>query len=127
MVGSNERCKDEDHEEEEDALGELMELVKSLSAKIERLESEQSAKDSPVLETDVLDSPMDGDSIEDFVTVEALHSAPDVPTVSNLNEEIMVYSDEDKQCPTSHFDDSGRNQPLYENYESVSKMDLEDS
>ena len=37
--------------EEEDALGELMELVKSLSAKIERLEFEQSAEDSPVLET----------------------------------------------------------------------------
>jgi hypothetical protein len=64
----------------------VMELVKSLSAKIERLESEQSAKDSPVLETDVIDSPTDGDSVEVFINVEALHSAPDVPIVSDLNE-----------------------------------------
>jgi hypothetical protein len=87
MDGSNESCKDEDHEEEEDVLGELMELVKSLSTKIKMLESEQSVEDSPVLETDVLDSPMDGDSIEDFITVEALHSAPDVPVVLDLNKE----------------------------------------
>jgi hypothetical protein len=32
-----------------------------------------------------------------------------------------------KQCPTSHFDDSGSNQPVYDNYESVSEMDLQDS
>jgi hypothetical protein len=80
-----------------------MELVKSLSAKIERLESEQSTEDSPVLETDVLDSPTDGDSIEDFITVEALHSAPDVPVVSDLNEEIMVYSDEEQAVPYITF------------------------
>jgi hypothetical protein len=58
---SNESCEDEDHEEEEDALGELMELVKSLSAKLERLESEESAEDFPVLEADVLGSPTDDD------------------------------------------------------------------
>jgi hypothetical protein len=123
-AGSNESCKDEDHEEEEDSLGELMELVKSLSAKIERLESEQSVEDSPVLETDVLDNPTDGDSIEYFITVEALLSTPDVHVVSDLNEEIMVYSDEEQKCPTSHFDDSGRSQPVYDSYESVFELDL---
>jgi hypothetical protein len=113
--------------EEEDALGELMELVKSLSAKIERLESEQSAEDSPVLETDVLDSPTNGDSIEYFITVEALRSSPNVLSHSYLNEEIMVYSDEEQQFPTSHLDVLGSIHPVYDNYESVSELDLQDS
>jgi hypothetical protein len=94
MTVLNERCEDESYEsceeegceEEEYALGELMELVKYLSAKIERLESEQSAEDSLVLEIDVLGSPMDGDSVEDFITIEALHSSLDVPVVLYLNE-----------------------------------------
>jgi hypothetical protein len=38
MAASNEGCEDEDHEEEEDALGKLMEMVKSLTADIESIE-----------------------------------------------------------------------------------------
>jgi hypothetical protein len=67
MVVSNEGCEDEDHEEEEDALGEVMELVKSLSAKLERLESEESTEDFPVLEADVLGSSTEDDFHEDFI------------------------------------------------------------
>ena len=122
MAGSNESCKDEDHEEEEEALGELMELVKSLSVKIERLESEQTVEDSPILETDVLHSPTDGDSIEYFITVEALHYAPDVPIISSFDD----YSDEEQQSPTSQFADQRSNQPVYDNYESDSKLDMQD-
>jgi hypothetical protein len=96
MVVPNKACEDEDHEEEEYVLGEVIELVKSLSAKLERLEFEQRTEDSPVLETDVLDNPTNGDSIKDFIVVEALHYAPDVPVVSDLNEEIVVYSHEEQ-------------------------------
>jgi hypothetical protein len=52
-----------DCEDEEDALGELVGLVKSLSAKIEKLKADRAccsyedAEDIPVLETDVLGSP----------------------------------------------------------------------
>jgi hypothetical protein len=49
MTVSNEGYEDEDCEKEEDSLGELMELVRSLSAKLERLESEESAEDSQSL------------------------------------------------------------------------------
>jgi hypothetical protein len=40
MVVPNKAYEDEDHEKEEDSLGEVIELVKSLSAKLERLEFE---------------------------------------------------------------------------------------
>jgi hypothetical protein len=96
MVVSNESGEDEGCEEEKDAFGELMELVESLSSEIERLESEQSTEDSPVFEKDDLDNPTDGDSIKYFITVEALYYALDLPVVSDLNEEIMVYLDEKK-------------------------------
>jgi hypothetical protein len=56
----------EDHKEEGDALGELMGLVKSLSAEIERFKSEEDTEDFPVPEADVLDNPTDDDSIEYF-------------------------------------------------------------
>jgi hypothetical protein len=88
--------EDKDCEEEEDALGEVMELVKSLSAKLERLESEESTEDFPVLEANVLDSSTEDDN-EDFITIEALHPAPDAPIVSRFDD----YSDEEKQSPTS--------------------------
>jgi hypothetical protein len=92
MAVSNEGCEDEDLEEDEDALGEVMELVKSLSAKLERLESEESAEDFPVLEVDVLGSSTEDDD-EDFIVVEALHSAPNEPVVSYLKEEAIVEED----------------------------------
>jgi hypothetical protein len=50
MVVSNEIYEDEGREEEEDVLGEVMELVKSLTAKLKRLESEESTEDFLVLE-----------------------------------------------------------------------------
>jgi hypothetical protein len=68
MVVSNEFYEDEDHEEYEDALGEVMELVKSLSAKLERLESEESTEDFPFLEVDVLGSSTKDDN-EDSITI----------------------------------------------------------
>jgi hypothetical protein len=40
VIGYNKSCEDEDHEEGEDSLSEIMELVKYLSARLERLESE---------------------------------------------------------------------------------------
>jgi hypothetical protein len=71
----------EDHEEEEYALGRLMELVKSLCAETESFKFEESAEDFPVLEVDVLGSSTEDDD-EDSIVVEALHSAPEVPVVS---------------------------------------------
>jgi hypothetical protein len=99
-----------------------MELVKYLSAKLERLESEESAEDFPVLEVDVLDSPTDDDSVEVFIVVEALHSAPDVPAVPKFDD----YSDEEQQSPTSQFVDQRRSQPVYDSYESDSELDMWD-
>jgi hypothetical protein len=107
MIVLNESCEDEiceeeGCEEEEDALGELMKLIKYLSAKLERLESEESTEDFPVLEVDVLGSSIEDDN-EDFIVVEALHSAPEVPVVPSFDD----YSDEDQQGPTSQFADLG--------------------
>jgi hypothetical protein len=81
---SYESCGDEDHEEEE-ALRELMELVKSLSAKLERLESEESTEDFPVHEEDVPGIPTEDDD-EDSIVAEALHSAPVVLDVSTFDD-----------------------------------------
>jgi hypothetical protein len=164
-----ESCKDEDPKEEEDALGEVMELIKSLTAKLERLEVERCAEDFPALEADVLGSPTEDDN-EDFIAVEALVSAPDEPVVSDLKEEAIVeedcslflheishdvftfgiekkdqeiipflqdggvlcspsfddYSDEEQQSPTSQFDDQRSIQPVYDNYESDSELDMQD-
>jgi hypothetical protein len=83
---------DEDPREEEDALSKLMEQVKSLSARLERLESEDNVEDFPVLEADVLGGSFEED-IEDFIAVETLVSAPDEPVVSDLKEEAMVEMD----------------------------------
>jgi hypothetical protein len=73
-----------------------MKLVKYLSAKLERLESEESTEDFPVLEADVLGSSIE-DNNEDFIIVEALHYSPEVPVVPRFDD----YSDEEQQSPTS--------------------------
>jgi hypothetical protein len=57
---------DEDPEEEEDALGEVWELIKSLSAQLDRWEVERCAEDFSVLEEDVLGGSFEED-IEDFI------------------------------------------------------------
>jgi hypothetical protein len=49
-----------------------------------------------------------------------------VPAVSNLNEEIVVYSDEEQQIHASYFNDSGSIPPMYDNYESDFVMDMQD-
>ena len=91
MVVSNEGCENEDHEEDEYALGKVMELVKYLSAKLERLESEESAEDFPVLEANFLGSSTEDDS-EYFIAIEALHFSPEVPIVPSFD----YYSYEEK-------------------------------
>jgi hypothetical protein len=68
-----------------------MEMVKSIFSKLERLESEESTEDFPVLEEDVLGNSTEDDS-EDFIVVEALHSTPKVLVVPNLDD----CSDEEK-------------------------------
>jgi hypothetical protein len=85
MVVSYEIYEDERCKEEEYALGEVMELVKSLISKLERLESEDNAKDFPVLEADVLGSSSEDDN-EDFIAVEALVSTSDEFVISYLKE-----------------------------------------
>jgi hypothetical protein len=115
-------------EEEEEALSELMELVKSLSVELEELKAEhecclfeENAEDFPALEEDVLGSSTE-DDVEDLMTVEALHPAPVVPVVSCFDD----YSDEEQQSPTSQIDDQRRIQPVYDNYESDSELDMQD-
>jgi len=119
MVVSNEGCEDADHEEDEDVLGEEMELVKYISAKLERLEYEESVKDFPILEADGLGNSSEDDS-EYFIVVEALHSAPEVSVVPSFDE----YSDEEKHIPTSQFVDQRGNRPVYDSYESDYEMDM---
>jgi hypothetical protein len=96
----NESCEEEGCEEEEDALAELVEQVKALSAELEKLKAERaccsfegSTEDFPVLEADVLGIPTDDSSVEYFIVVEALVSAPDEPVVSYLKEEAIVEED----------------------------------
>jgi hypothetical protein len=91
----NEGCEDEDHEGDEYSLGEVMELVKYLSAKLERLESEESAEDFLVLEADVLDSPTDDDSVEVFIAVEALHSL----LMCLLSQDLMIIHMRSSKAP----------------------------
>jgi hypothetical protein len=99
VVVSYESCKDEDHEEE-DALGELTELVEYLSAEIEELKAdhdcclfEENTEDFPVLEVVVLGGPTDEGSIQDSMVVETLVSAPHKPVVSVLKERAIVEED----------------------------------
>jgi hypothetical protein len=48
------RYKDEDHGEEEDVLGKVRELIKSLSAQLDMWEFERCAEDFPVFKEDAL-------------------------------------------------------------------------
>jgi len=121
MVVTSEGCEDEGHEEDEDALGEVMKLIKSLSTKLERLESEESPECFPVLEAYVLGSPIEDDN-EDFIVVEALYSTPEVPVVPSFD----YYSDEEQQGPTLQFTDLGSIHPVYDSYESDSELDMPD-
>jgi hypothetical protein len=80
----------EDHEEE-DALGELTELVEYLSVEIEELKAdhdcclfEENTEDFRVLEAIFLGGPTDKGSIQDSMVVETLFSAPHNPVVSVL-------------------------------------------
>jgi hypothetical protein len=96
---SNERCGDESCEveyceEEQDALGGVMELVKSLSTQLERLEYLKSAEDFPVHEVNVLVSSTEHDH-EDHIVVEALHPAPDAPAIPRFDD----YSDRNNRAP----------------------------
>jgi hypothetical protein len=92
MVVSNEIYEDEDHEEDGDALGELMELVKSLSVKIERFKSVESVEDFLVLEANVLGRSTE-DGNEYFIAIETSFSAPNEPVMSYLKEEAIVEED----------------------------------
>ena len=56
----------------------------------------------------------------DFIDVEALHSTLDVPVVSSFDD----YLDEEQQSPASQFADLGSNQPVYDNYELDSELDM---
>jgi hypothetical protein len=97
-----------------------MELVQSLSIELEELKAEhecflfeENAEDFPALEEDVLGIPTKDDD-EYFMTVEALHSSPEVSDVPSFDD----YSEEEKQSPTSQFVDQRRSQPVYDSYES---------
>jgi hypothetical protein len=124
MIVSNGGCDDEGCKdgilEEEDALSELMMQVKSLTAQLARLEVERCAKDFPPLEAYVHGSSTEDDD-EDFINVEALHSTPDVHDVSTFDD----YLYEEQQSPTSPFTDYS-SQPVYDNYESNSELDMLD-
>jgi len=74
--------------------------VKSLSAKLNELKAEhecclfeENAEDFPSLEADVLGIPTKEGSIEYFMTLEALHSSPEVYVVPRFDD----YLDEEKK------------------------------
>jgi hypothetical protein len=92
-------CEDEDHEEE-DALGDLIELVEYLSTEMEELKAdhdcflfEENTEDFPVLEDVVLGSPTNEGSIQDSMVVETSVSTPHEPIVSVLKERAIVEED----------------------------------
>jgi hypothetical protein len=94
-----------DEEQEEEALSELMELVKSISVELEELKaeheyclSEENAEDFPSLEEDVLGISSKDDD-EYLMTIEALDPNLDVPDVSCFDD----YSNKEQQNPTSQF------------------------
>jgi hypothetical protein len=111
VVVSDKSYEDEGYEKEEDALGELMEQVKELSTKIEKLEVESAcfsfegdAQDISVLQIDVLGIPtydeeflpdMVDDSANDFTTIKVSYSSHDVLAISYLEEEIVEEEDQD--------------------------------
>ena len=82
----------EDHEEE-DALGELIEMVEYISTEIEELKAdhdyclfEENTEDFPVLEAVVLRGPTDEGTIQDSMVVETLVYTPHNHVVSVLKE-----------------------------------------
>jgi hypothetical protein len=95
MIMSDEGCDDEGCKDrrlgEEDALSELIEQAKSLTAQHARLESEDNGEDFPVSKADVLDGSFE-EIIEDFVS--ALTSAPDELVVSDQNDEVVVVEED---------------------------------
>jgi hypothetical protein len=113
MVVSDGRCEDEVFEDEGDALGELVEKVKALYVKLEKLKVEHACcsfegdvERFPVLGEDVGHLSHDGE-VEDCIAIEVEYFSPNSPTVLDLNEEIVVYSDEEKYILASIFDDLG--------------------
>ena len=51
----------EDPEEEEDASGQVMELIKSITTRLDRWEAEQCAEDFPSFEAEALSNSTEGD------------------------------------------------------------------
>jgi len=80
-------------------MNELMGLVKSLSAQLERLKYGKSTEDFPAHEEDVLDNPIKDD--EYFMIVGAHLSAPEVSVVPSFYD----YSEDEQSSPTSQFVD----------------------
>jgi hypothetical protein len=95
MIMSNEGYDDEGYKDrrlgEEDALSELIEQAKSLTAQHGRLESEDNGEDFPVSKANVLDGSFE-EIIEDFVS--ALTSAPDELVVSDQNDEVVIVEED---------------------------------
>jgi hypothetical protein len=107
---------DADCEDEEDALGELVGLVKSLSAKIEKLKADRAccsyedAEDIPVLETDVLGSPtydkeVISDTGQEQTTCDEYPSEDDEEQSSPM---VLVYDDYDSDPWESHEEEEGK-------------------
>jgi hypothetical protein len=78
----------------------MMELVKSLSKKIEQLKTEhdsslfeEDVEEFPAPKADVPDNPAYDDSVEYFIVVEVLHFSPNEPAVPDLNEKIVEEED----------------------------------
>jgi hypothetical protein len=76
------RCVDEGCEEEEDSLDELVWLVRSLFARLDKLKAdcvrcsfEESAEDFAVLGEDVLGSPVHDGEVESCIAIEAAYSS----------------------------------------------------
>jgi hypothetical protein len=55
-------------EEEEYASGEVMELIKSITARLDRWDAEQCAEDFPSFEAEALSSSVEGDYEKSFPT-----------------------------------------------------------
>jgi hypothetical protein len=90
LSSSEEGYESDGSREEEDASGGVMELIKSITGRLDRWEVERYAEDFPSFEVDSLGSSFEED-IEDFIV--ALVSAPNAPAISDLKEEASVEED----------------------------------
>jgi hypothetical protein len=145
---------DADCEDEEDALGELVGLVKSLSAKIEKLEADRAcfsyedAEDIPVLETDVLgiptyDEEVISDTGQEQTTCDEYpneddeeQSSPMVPVYYDCESDPWESHEGEKEEPNAQFISCsepvneqispGTSQPVYDSYESDSELNMKD-